>query len=460
MPRHRVLRPLLSVLGFVSGVVALWAITAILSSGSASAEPLAAGGYGLGKTVSIGGAAAAAPKKDISDSPKKKESSGGPPPAVVVKAKAPVKVTPVAAPIAAPVVPPAPAPIAPAPIAVPIAAPAPPVVVKAAARKTAVKKAAVKKAAVTKSAVKNTVARPVTQPVAIPAVHTTATVKKAVKKPAVVKKPVVAKKVKRTVGKPSTGPVVRPASLTEQSGKPEKSSFVGDVQDNIKEKLKNPTAVAIQSGLETAGDAAAAGGTARKAAAAKRRAHVKAVGAATPPGQTYRGTANPRPVGSGTTYRGQPHTDLGRQVTASRGAGLASRSTARWVRAARGAARVPVVGTVLTGVGVGLDVRNGAPVDRAVVSGAAGLGSAVVVGGYVGGVVGTFIPVPVVGTIAGAAVGTAVGIGVSAAVDAAYDPVKGWVTDGAGAVGDAAQSVGGTIVDGAESVGGFLNPFD
>lgn len=104
----RVTRPILSVLGFVAGVVALWAVAAVLSSGSAAAEPAAAAsGYGLGKTVAIGGAAAAVPKtdgpkKDISDSPKKKKVTSAPPRAVAVKSSAPAQVAP-AAPVVAPV---------------------------------------------------------------------------------------------------------------------------------------------------------------------------------------------------------------------------------------------------------------------------------------------------------------------------------------------------------------------
>lgn len=271
------------------------------------------------------------------------------------------------------------------------------------------------------------------------------TVKKTVAKKTAVRKPA------------TTTPVVRPASLTSGGDQPTKSSFYGKVKDNIAEQLEDKRAFVIQGALETAGDAGVAGSTARWAAAAKRRADIKALGAGTSPGQTYRGAARPRPaVPVSETWRGQPRTDLGSHVTASRAAGGASRTAARLGRVARVAGKVPVLGTALTGVSIGLDVHNGAPVDRAVVSGLAGFGAAV----GTGALIGSAIPVPVVGTVAGAVGGAVVGVITSGLVDAAYDPVKDWAVDGAGAVGDAAQSVGGTLADGAGSVGGFLNPFD
>ncbi|MGH3948549.1 MAG: WXG100 family type VII secretion target [Pseudonocardiaceae bacterium] len=118
------------------------------------------------------------------------------------------------------------------------------------------------------------------------------------------------------------------------------------------------------------------------------------------------------------------------------------------------AARMPVVGVVLTAGGIGHDIATGKPPAKAIVSGVGGMAASIATGALVG----TAIGGPV-GTVAGVVVGTAVGLVTSGAIDAVWDnapEIGSAIADGAeavgDAVGDAASAVGGGIKDAWDAV--------
>ncbi|GAA2781716.1 hypothetical protein [Saccharopolyspora taberi] len=100
-------------------------------------------------------------------------------------------------------------------------------------------------------------------------------------------------------------------------------------------------------------------------------------------------------------------------------------------------------GGALAAAGVVYDIANGKPVAQAIVSGGVGFGASVAAGAAIG----TMIPVPVVGTAVGAIGGAVVGVFASGAVDSLWQngigDVGGAIEDGAKAVGDTANAIGG-----------------
>lgn len=105
-------------------------------------------------------------------------------------------------------------------------------------------------------------------------------------------------------------------------------------------------------------------------------------------------------------------------------------------------------GGALAVAGVAYDIANGKPAMQAVVSGGVGFGASVAAGAAIG----TMIPVPVVGTAVGAVGGAVVGVFASGAVDSLWQngvgDVGGAIEDGAEAVGNAGEAVGG-LAEGA-----------
>lgn len=104
--------------------------------------------------------------------------------------------------------------------------------------------------------------------------------------------------------------------------------------------------------------------------------------------------------------------------------------------------RVPVVGTLLTGVGIYSDIQSGKNPTQSIAAGVGGLAA----GAATGAAIGSLVPVPIVGTVAGAIVGA----GVSYAISEWGDEVAGGVADAAGAVTD----FGGDVIDG---IGGLFD---
>jgi hypothetical protein len=103
------------------------------------------------------------------------------------------------------------------------------------------------------------------------------------------------------------------------------------------------------------------------------------------------------------------------------------------------------VGGALAVAGVAYDIADGKPVTQAVVSSGAGFVASV----GAGALIGSAIPVPVLGTAVGAVGGAVVGVFASGAVDSLFQNGIGGVgsaiEDGAQAVADSAEVVGGAI---------------
>lgn len=113
--------------------------------------------------------------------------------------------------------------------------------------------------------------------------------------------------------------------------------------------------------------------------------------------------------------------------------------------------KVPIVGTAITAASIGLDIHQGKPAGKAIIS---GVGGALAAAGT-GAAIGTAIGGPV-GTIVGGAAGLVVGTVTSGALDAAYDRlpqgVQQGIENGVSAVGEGVKDVGSGIAEGAKDV--------
>ncbi|GAA5117936.1 WXG100 family type VII secretion target [Haloechinothrix salitolerans] len=118
-------------------------------------------------------------------------------------------------------------------------------------------------------------------------------------------------------------------------------------------------------------------------------------------------------------------------------------------------------GGAFAAAGVAYEISQGKDPVQATVSGAAAFGTSVAAGAAVG----SAIPVPVAGTVAGAIVGAGVGVFTSGMVDSLFengiDDIGGAISDGAEAVADVGQAIGGAAVDaGSAVVGGVKDAWD
>lgn len=139
--------------------------------------------------------------------------------------------------------------------------------------------------------------------------------------------------------------------------------------------------------------------------------------------------------------------------------------------AARGFSRfgskLPFVGAAITAIGIGIDIHNGKPKGKALISGIGGGAAGFVVGGIAGSIasaavtgaaVGSVIPGAgtVAGFVAGAVVGTAAGLLTSGALDYAYDHlsqnVQQGIENGVDKVGEALSDAGSSIASGAKDL--------